>query len=622
MKTTGNWARSAAALAALAMMAGCSVTPRALTPEDVRSRVDKDKARMYEQQEPVRAEVSFEEAVARALKYNLDYRVKKMEAALALGLTEQASADMLPKLVASAGYSTRGNDAGGVSRNLLTGETSTQPSTNDERRHNTRSVEFAWNALDFGVSYYRARQQADQYLVAQERRRKVVQNIVQDVRIAYWRALGAQRLNAQTKAVLERAELALSRSQQAESQKVISPGLALAYQRALLDATLLLQQRRQDLEYARKELAALMNVPPGAEFTVADIPEARLVPAPGAADVRRLEDMALLQRPELREEDLKARISADEARKQVVSLLPGISLNLGARTDSNRLLYNDSWSEGGLNVAWNLMRLLSLPSTLKSHQHQEQADELRRMALSMAVLTQVRLGAEQYRMALEELKLTDRSAQVDKRAAAFARDAVSTRIGSELEAIRTEARAALGAYQRASAYSSAQIALGKLYNSLGFDPITDDFDGLTLSQVTDRVRTHLRAVEADAFAFSSSLFGRMPGVQLQVEGVEDPVQQVRLKAVASQLLGGQDIDVNTAGGPRLVLAYQGPSGAGLQRVRWNIGLQDEVGVTTRPIGQFETTLPSDAGPSAREASLASALNAHLPVLREQIGQQP
>jgi outer membrane protein len=49
--------------------------------------------------------------------------------------------------------------------------------------------------LDFGVSYYRAQQKADQILMAEERRRKVIQNVLQDVRNSLLAgALGAQRL--------------------------------------------------------------------------------------------------------------------------------------------------------------------------------------------------------------------------------------------------------------------------------------------------------------------------------------------------------------------------------------------------------------------------------------------
>lgn len=293
-------------LVAALTLAGCTITPKLATQEEVRERVKSDTDRMYVNRSPISAPVSLEEAIARTLKYNLDYRLKKMESALALGLTDYASYDTLPKLLASAGYRTRSNQSGGTSIGIVDGVQSLRPSTSEERSHTLAGAEFSWNLLDFGVSYYRARQQSDQFLIAEERRRKVVQNMVQDVRAAYWRALGAQRLSVQTKDILEMAQLALARSREAETQRVISPVQALNYQRALLDAISFLNQRRQDLEFASHELAALMNVEPGVTFTVAETTEARL-PAP-PNDVRKLEEMALVQRPELREEDFKRRI--------------------------------------------------------------------------------------------------------------------------------------------------------------------------------------------------------------------------------------------------------------------------------------------------------------------------
>ncbi|EWS63528.1 Outer membrane efflux protein [Hydrogenophaga sp. T4] len=160
-----------------------------------------------------------------------------------------------------------------------------------------------------------------------------------------------------------------------------------------------------------------MNVLPGADFVLAEAVETNLPVAP--KDIGKLEEMALLQRPELREEDYRKRISADEARKQILGMLPGITLNYGRQHDSNRLLYNNSWSEGGLSLAWNLMRLVALPSMKNAQQYQQQTDEARRMALSMAILTQTRVSAERYRMALEDFRLADQAAQVDTRLAAF-----------------------------------------------------------------------------------------------------------------------------------------------------------------------------------------------------------
>lgn len=595
-------------MAAAVILAGCSVTPKALTPDEVRDRVKQDSVEMYRAQEPITGPVSMEEAVARALKYNLDYRLKRMESALALGLTDYASKDMLPQLVASAGYQSRNNFSGGTSIGLLDGVESTNPTSSDERSRTLRGIEFSWNALDFGVSYYRARQQGDQFLIAEERRRKVVQNLLQDVRAAYWRALGAQRLTAQADEVLQKASLALTRSREAESQKIISPGVALAYQRALLDATTLLNQRRQDLEFAKRELAALMNVPPGVDFQVAEAQEVPLPMAP--RELGKLEDMALLQRPELREEDFRKRISADEARKQILSVLPGITLSYGQQYDSNRFLFNNSWSEGGLSLAWNLMRLVSIPAMKDMQAYQAKTDEARRMALSMAILTQTRVGVERYRMALEDFKLADQAAQVDQRLAAFTKASVSAKLDSELEAIRTQARAVLGAYQRANAYANAHIAFGRLYNSLGFDPIADDFEGNDLQQLTQRVAQHLQVTQKDAFAMSSNLFGQAPVVSVQLAGIQDPVQRVRMTALVKDVLSRHQIEADDQRGVPLQLSFDSDRRPGVERASWTVKLMDD-SAQVRQQARFDTTIPADARASVYESSLVAALNANL-----------
>lgn len=94
-----------------------------------------------------------------------------------------------------AGYRWRDNDSGGTSVGIEDRVVSLRPSTSEEREHLLADATFSWDVLDFGMSYYRAKQQADNVNIAGEScRRKVLQNIVQEVRDAYWRALGAQRL--------------------------------------------------------------------------------------------------------------------------------------------------------------------------------------------------------------------------------------------------------------------------------------------------------------------------------------------------------------------------------------------------------------------------------------------
>ena len=58
-------------------------------------------------QEPIFDSVDLYEAMARALKYNLDAQVEVMEAALRLRDLNLANYAMLPNLVASSGYAGR-----------------------------------------------------------------------------------------------------------------------------------------------------------------------------------------------------------------------------------------------------------------------------------------------------------------------------------------------------------------------------------------------------------------------------------------------------------------------------------------------------------------------------------
>jgi outer membrane protein TolC len=598
----------------VAALSGCAVTPKPATTDEVSQRVTEDVSKMYAGQESIKGPLTFEEAVARTLKYNLDYRLKKLESALASGVAEQATFDMLPSLVASAGYRTRDNDSGGTSIGIVDRVVSLRSSTSEERQHKLATVEFSWNALDFGVSYFRAREQADQFLIAEEHRRKVVQNLIQDVRTAYWRALGAQRLLAETDVITTRARAALMRSREAEAQRLISPIQALTYQRALLDAIALLNQRRQDLEVARRELAALMNVEPGVSFVLADELDAKLPPVP--SDVRKLEDVALLQRPELREEDYRKRISADEARKQLLSMFPNLSFDTGVQHDSNNLLYNNNWSQGGINLSWNLIKLLSLPAMKRTQEQQIEVDRARRMALSMAVMTQVRISVVRYSLALEDYHLADEAAQVDKRLADYTRASVTSRLDSELEAIRTQARSVLGAYQRVAAYGAAQVAFSQMYDSVGIDPFPDDFENDSLSALTERVKQHLQKVQSDALPLTSNLFHQLPPVSFHITGVEDSEALTHMTAQVMEFLARNGMAMGDTGVSltlALSLSQTGES-RGLEKARWSISAASPDGA---PLGTavHEFTLPSPSSQSIYEASLAAAMTSRLPQLR-------
>lgn len=481
------------------LLAGCgALSPVPYTEEELRSRVEADHQGMFSEQEPVAAPITFHEATARALKYNLDYRLKLMENALSQSLHDVSTHEMLPRLVAGAGYAWRSNDSGGTSIGIEDRQESLRASTSQERERYLGNLTFSWNALDFGVSYYRAQQKADQVLMAEERRRKVAQNVMQDVRNSYWRALGAQKLVSQVDDLLQRSERALDKAREIEKQGLMPQAQVLAYQRALLDAVNLLTLRRQDLELAKTELAALMSLPPGTHFTLVEEQEAALPAVPGNLD--GLELLALQKRPEIMEEWYRKRVTENDIKAAKLLLWPNLSVDAGPQYDSNRYNYNSHWTDIGVRMSWNILKLTQLPSINRAHEFQNQTDDMRRLSLSMAVLTQVRVGVQRYGLSLAELQLAEESLRVDQSLLQYARSAAQSRFDSELEVIRAEARALLTEYQRYVAYSNAQAAWGRVYNSVGLDVLPETIDG-------HDVQTLATSMDATMRQWQSSVFG-------------------------------------------------------------------------------------------------------------------
>src|SRR3990170_3280019 len=182
------------ALVLASPLAGCSIYPSMLTDGELASAADTNVANVTSDQEPVSRSVSLYEAMARALKYNLDHRVEEAEASVRMSELNLAHYSLMPNMVANSGYAGRDNDNASSSFNLVNNTPNFGSSTSQDREIRSSDIGFSWNILDFGLSYVRAHQDADKVLVQEEMRRKVIHRVVEDVRSAYWRAISAERL--------------------------------------------------------------------------------------------------------------------------------------------------------------------------------------------------------------------------------------------------------------------------------------------------------------------------------------------------------------------------------------------------------------------------------------------
>jgi outer membrane protein TolC len=481
-------------------------------------------AALFEGQEALSGPVSLPEAMARAIKYQADYRQRQMEEAATAAQLDVAKFDMLPKFTLNAGYSVRSNDAFGFGF-TPGGQLATNPTASSERTRETLTVGFTWNLLDFGVSYFRAKQLADQALIMQERRRKAVQTLMHDVRVAWWRAEAAQRLLPAADALLAEIDRANEKTRVIEARKLLPPLQTATLRRALLDLSQQISFRRYELAQARVELAALMNVPPGTDIRVAAPADEKREVLDLTADLDRLEALALRARPEIAEEGYRARISEDEARKALVGLLPGLSLDIGRNWDGNKFLVNNTWSSAGFSVLFNLVKVFSLPALQRSEEAQKRADTARRLAMAMAILTQTRIAAVRYTLVADEFLVWDDASRDDDTIVKYLTSSAQGGIDTELELIRARARALASRMNRDLAYANVQASVARLYNSVGYDAVPQADEAKAMAELSRLVDSRFAELEHASFTArveperAAVAIGEISGTQDRVAGL-------------------------------------------------------------------------------------------------------
>ncbi|MCE0462752.1 MULTISPECIES: TolC family protein [Pseudomonas] len=454
------------------VVSGCAVTSEPIDRSASEQRAKTDLQNMYKDQEPLSGPLTLHQAMARAVKYNLEGRLKVMEEALAKRQLDLASFDMLPRMALDAGYVGRNNVNASSSQSVETGTQSLEPSTSQDRDREVADLTMVWNVLDFGVSYISAKQAGDQRLIVQERRRKVINTIVQDVRSAYWRAMAAERLLKQIDSLMARVEAARNNSQSMSEQRIGDPVQALGYQRSLIQATRQLEEQRRALSLAKTELATLINLPLGTELTLAtpdeyEIPELKV-------DMARLEQEALTSRPELREQDYQTRITAAETRKAMLRLLPGLEFSAGGHYDSNSFLVEQGWADYGVKVTWNLFNVISAPAAIDVAKAGEEVAAARRQAMSIAVLAQLYVANANYRDALRQFKTNQQLSDIDGQIVGQLRSRHQAAGIGELDLIQGELNTLQADLRRDLSYADLRNAYGQIFASAGLDPLPDE----------------------------------------------------------------------------------------------------------------------------------------------------
>ncbi|MDT7834250.1 TolC family protein [Aquabacterium sp. OR-4] len=496
----------ASALGAALGLGGCASRPQAIDAPANAVKLRGQLERQISGEDRVEGPISLYEAMARALKYNLDQKIEMMEVVLRERQFEARSADQLPTLVAGSGFSARNNDAGSRSRSLLTGRESLEPSSSSERQSTTSELALSWDVLDFGLARVRHRQQADERLISAERRRKVINRILEDVRTAYWRAVSADRTAKKLADLEVLAGRAMRQAEELEQRRVASPNMVLAYQRDLLQVQADVQKLQRELSLAKSQLAALMNLRPDAAFRLVLPDRTDVVPElPGSADEMVLTGLRF--RPEVREAAYRQRILRGEFDAAFLRALPTVRTVLGLNHDSNEFLYNPQWLNLSARLSWNLLDVFRYPANKRALDAEVATLDQRDLALTMAVMTQVYVARVRFVRLSQELSTVQRSQGVQERLLAQARGAFKARAISQQQLVREEMNGVLSEVRYDVAYSDLQNAYANLYASMGLDNFDIDAGAeVPLKKLTETLEEHWteRALSLPAMPDKSS----------------------------------------------------------------------------------------------------------------------
>lgn len=449
---------------------GCAVAPEPLTIDEVARQVYANEELSSEGVEVLNGPLSVEEAVARAIMYNLDYRVLRFEQAVASSELDLKRFDILPDVLFRAGYSSQS----GATRQVVGG--------NDANWE--RSLDLSWNLLDFGRGYYSARRNADRVNIASANRRRAMHLLISDVESAFWRAASAQALEPKIAEAEQDLEIALARARNARMSNVGRPMENLQHLRQLLIAQQNLIDLKEALSGARVELANLVNIPYNEQLLVQPV-TLEISPSETVhSDIESLELIALYNNAEIEMGMYELRIAALETRRSILNLLPGVNFNWGSRYSIDSFQIHQAWTEGAFAVSSSLFDLFRINHTRNLALTAVELQNMRQAALQMSVIAQVHLSRIQVENSLKKLLVSQDIAELDADVAAFIAQGREAGTRSEDDVVVARVTAAVSLLHHYNALAEYYHAERRLESTLGLEPVFGDLQTTTVDELT------------------------------------------------------------------------------------------------------------------------------------------
>lgn len=415
--------------------------------------------------------ISIEDALNLGVQNNMDARVSALEYLSAQKDITLEKLKAFPAIEYSLTRTGRSNPGASSSLSASTGLQSLEPSISSEQYRTLNDLDINWNLIDVATAVMQSKSAIERADLSAERHRKVLQNIRKDVYAVYWRVLADQETKQQTQILLEDIQKQKQNLDTALKEKLLS---RLETENVKNDLT----QRQMELEALAKENSAaiiefqsLLSLPYNSSLTLTSKNENidQAVLNATKADVQILELTALKQRPEMREAFIDQKISARDARLEILKTIPGAKLFFGLKDDTNRFLEDNQWSSFSAAIVQNITSLITLPARYSKAKNLEELARARHLAKATAIMAQVHLSRhgliyakQQYINAKEHQESGHYTGLASQESARLGRtpaqDALLKKIDAHIKRIR-----------RYQAYAALQDQYASLLLSTGHD---------------------------------------------------------------------------------------------------------------------------------------------------------
>ena len=215
-----------------------------------------------------------------------------------------------------------------------------------------------------------------------------------------------------------------------------------------------------------------------------------------STNIDSLELTALLNSSLYVNEIYNVRIDQLESRKALLRILPGLEFSYGGFYDSNSFLWNNRWTEAGVRVTGDLMRVFSYNDIKEYGKVSEQVAVSRRLAMNMAVVAKLHLSWQAYNNAVNRQQHTAYLSEIDNEISDITKVAHLNNVGNGVEVIQNEFRAFRSEMSDFLAYADSQDAFGAFLVSLGLNPIPDNYQMYSVDALAEEISGKYKAWES------------------------------------------------------------------------------------------------------------------------------